>query len=206
MSSAVQHVAKTDPTLRAVISAVGALPVLPPSHGVFHDLVSCLADHQVPQRSRRGVYLKKIVRLLDGALPDPHNVLGIDEADWNHAKLANRKYHYLRGLAERWIANAYDKVDWPDLPETTVREILSGIKGIGPNAVDMVLLYTLERPDIFPPHDSQVRQIMEQLYELDPKPPKEFTEKIRTLSTAWAPHRSTAVRYLIAYRHLLRKK
>ena len=201
-SSITQHLTRTDPTLAALIAAVGELPPIQPSRGVFHDLVSCLVDQQVPQRSRHGVYLKKLIDLLDGAMPDPHRVLTIDEADWTRNKLANPKYHRLRGLAERWIDSGWTEPEWHALPDETVRARLQILPGIGPQSIDMLLLYTLEQPDIFPPGDYHVKRAMAAFYELDPKPAKAFTERMRTISAPWAPYRSYATRYLLAALHL----
>ena len=199
------HLAKADPLLAELIATV-ELPPIEPSHGVFYDLVSCLVDQQVPQRSRHGVYLKKVKALLDGEAPDPYNVLRIEEADWNQNKLANPKYHRLRALAEHWIAEGWEDLDWHTLPDATVREQLSALPGIGAQSIDMILLYTLERPDIFPPGDYHVKQAMTIFYDLEPKPPKAFTAKTLAQSAAWAPHRSLATRYLLAGKQQLGKK
>lgn len=60
-----------------------------------------------------------------------------------------------------------------------------------------MLLYSLGRPDVLPVNDSQVKQVVESLYLEEGEKLKATME---TLSAKWAPYRSLATRYLLAYR------
>ena len=57
----------------------------------------------------------------------------------------------------------------------------------------MILIFTLERPDVFPVDDFGVREGYRILHGLDAQPkPKAFAE----IGKAFAPHRTLAARYL----------
>jgi DNA-3-methyladenine glycosylase II len=67
------------------------------------------------------------------------------------------------------------------------------IKGIGRWTVEMLLMYSLERPDVLPVDDFGVREGYRALKSLPEQPkPKE----LREISKAWAPHRTVASWYL----------
>lgn len=70
---------------------------------------------------------------------------------------------------------------------------LVSIKGIGRWTVEMLLMYSLERPDILPVDDFGVREGYRVLKGLEEQPkPK----ALREIAKAWAPHRTVATWYL----------
>jgi histidinol dehydrogenase len=70
---------------------------------------------------------------------------------------------------------------------------LTDIRGVGRWTVEMLLIFTLGRPDVLPVDDFGVREGYRVLYELDAQPkPRELA----TLGEAWSPYRSFATWYL----------
>ena len=193
-----RYLREADPILATVLDRVTLAP-LPGGRSVFGDLVGCLIDQQIPHRSR-GTWMKKVTRLLDGAAPSPMNVFSIEEEDWNRAKLSNRKYHALRAFAAHWEAARWSELDWHHLPEEKIRTLLRPLPGIGPQTVDMLLLYTLRRPDIFPVGDYHLKPAMAELYDLETKPAAALKHGMLNVAAAWAPYRSYGTRALLAYR------
>lgn len=92
----------------------------------------------------------------------------------------------LSGLVpERAVAAAMD--------DEELIERLVSIKGIGRWTVEMLLMYTMERPDVLPVDDFGVREGYRALKRLPEKPkPK----ALREIGKAWAPHRTVASWYL----------
>jgi len=187
------HLRKSDPVMARII-ATTELPELPKSEGIYHDLVSCVVDQQIPARSR-GVYMKKLVGLLKGEAPDGNNIYAIQEDDWAAAKMARPKYHTLFRLTDAWHKQGMAGQDWSALADNDVRAHLTAIKGIGPQTADLILLYSLGRSDVFLANDYHIKKKMEALY-------LEDGEKLKTVisevSAKWAPYRSVATRYLLA--------
>lgn len=70
---------------------------------------------------------------------------------------------------------------------------LSTIRGIGRWTVEMLLMYSLERPDVLPVDDFGVREGYRALKRL-PEAPK--PKALRGIGAAWAPHRTAAAWYL----------
>lgn len=69
---------------------------------------------------------------------------------------------------------------------------LTGIKGIGPWSANMILMFSLNRPDIFPVGDLGLRTAMSRLYKLN----RENQKKMVVIARKWSPYRTLASRYL----------
>lgn len=195
-----KHLSDQDPILADIINRV-ELPDLEPSHGVYHDLVSCIVDQQIPARTR-GTYWKKLLGLLRGELPDANNIYRIQEEDWSEAKMAINKYHTLFRMTDYWHEQKLAEWNWRALSDDEIRQRLTSIKGIGPQTADLILLYSLGRPDVFPVGDYHVKQIMEALYL---EQGQKLKEVMLTASAKWSPYRSLATRYLLAYKKMTKK-
>jgi DNA-3-methyladenine glycosylase II len=78
-------------------------------------------------------------------------------------------------------------------PAPELIERLTSIRGVGRWTVEMLLIFTLGRPDVLPVDDFGVRDGYRVLYGLDEAPkPKALAE----IGQAWSPHRSIAAWYL----------
>lgn len=195
-----RYLSERDPILANIISRI-ELPELDSGRGVYHDLVSCIVDQQIPTRTR-GTYMKKLVVLLAGELPDGNNIYTIQPEDWSAAKMAINKYHTLFRMTDYWHKEKMESWKWDELPNEEIFQRLTSIKGIGPQTGHLILLYSLGRPDVFPVGDYHLKQIMETLY-------LEEGEKLKDvmLATAekWAPYQSVGTRYLLAYKAQMKK-
>jgi DNA-3-methyladenine glycosylase II len=79
------------------------------------------------------------------------------------------------------------------LPDAELIERLTIIRGVGQWTVEMLLIFTLKRPDVFPVDDFGVREGYKILYGLEAQPkPKSFA----ALGERYAPYRSMASLYL----------
>jgi DNA-3-methyladenine glycosylase II len=79
------------------------------------------------------------------------------------------------------------------LSDAELIERLIKIRGVGQWTVEMLLIFTLKRPDVFPVDDFGVREGYKILYGLEAQPkPKLFAE----MGKIYAPYRSMAALYL----------
>lgn len=101
---------------------------------------------------------------------------------------------------EYWNNNT---LDFNELSDDEVIKKLSSIKGIGKWTVDMILLYTLQRPNIFPYDDFHLKQIMITLYNLDPN--TKLRAQMLEIAEKWGNQKSLAVLYLLSWKKLQQK-
>ncbi len=189
-----QHLSAKDDTLAQVIAEID-WPEITSTNNIFHDLLSCIIEQQIHYRSTK----KTFARLLAKAFLDEltlDNFEEFEERALGDVKLSLKKYETLEGILEFFNRHS---PDWPRMNDTEVRETLGSLSGIGHWTIDMILLYTLERPNIFPAQDYHLRLVMEQLYGIGTK---RITVEMKKVAESWSPYRSFGVKYLLAWKEM----
>ncbi|MEM8968951.1 MAG: hypothetical protein AAGE93_21215 [Bacteroidota bacterium] len=185
------HLAAKDAVLKQVMAEIG-WPEIVSTGNVFHDLMSCIVEQQIHYRSTKKTFAKLLAKAsLEELTLDNFEQL---EEVLGDVKLSMKKYETLERILEFFDLHS---PDWTRLSDTEVREILGSITGVGTWTVDMILLYTLERPNVFPAQDYHLRLVMEQLYNIGPK---RITAEMKKVAKNWAPYQSFGVKYLLAWK------
>ncbi len=197
-----EYLSQADPKLAAIIEDLPP-PEYESTEDVFTDLIYLMVEHQVPYRAR-GQWIKKVYAMLQDDLLTPELIFTLDEQEWIRNKLATRKYHNVTKLAEYWQQENMQNFDWSLSSNEEIREMLIKLDGVGEHSANMILLYTLQRPDIFLADDSHVKQVMPLIYGIDPK--SKLKKNMLEIAKKWTPHMSLASRYLVDYRAWLKRQ
>lgn len=188
-----RFLAENDPILKALIQQLPR-PDIASTHAVFHDLMSCIVEQQIHYRSTKRIFAKALERAaIDRLTVD--NFPAFEKHALSHIKLAMGKYEAMLGFLEYWKNNALDFAALSD--QEVVRE-LSALQGIGQWTIDMVLLFTLNRPNVFPADDYHLKQSMVALYGLNEK--VKLKAQMVDIAEHWGAHKSLAVLYLLAHK------
>ncbi|MCI4642828.1 MAG: hypothetical protein MRY51_08220 [Flavobacteriaceae bacterium] len=158
---------------------------------VFHDLVGIIIEQQIHYRSTKKVF-EKMLELADISTLTLSNFEHFEEKGLVKQKLSMNKFETLLRVIEFFNKN---ELDWFSMTDEEVRTQLTSIKGISDWTVDMILIYTLCRPDVFPSKDYHLQKILSGFY---PKQLPLTPGKIKKLAATWSPNRSLAMRYLLA--------
>jgi len=184
---------KNDPILRNIITQIEK-PFIISTNDVFHDLMSCIIEQQIHYRSTKKIFAKAMERAsIQHLTIDNFHLL--EKHSFSQIKLAQGKYETMMNFIDYWSSNTKD---FSKLSDSEVKEELSSVKGIGDWTIDMVLLYTLQRPNIFPVDDFHLKQIMVNLYKLNEK--VKLKAQMMAVAEAWEQHKSLAVLYLLDYK------
>ncbi len=202
LSKEQKYLSGKDAHLAKIIQAI-PLTVIESSKQVFYDLVSCIVGQQIHYRRVVPVF-KKFIDLLPYQIPTPENISQIDEHAFLSLKISKSKYETLLMLSEYWIENKMDDYDWQKSEVEEIRKIFSNIKGVGNWTVDMILLYTLQKPDIFPFDDYHLKDIMVKLYNLNPD--SKLKAQMLEVADEWSPYKSLAVKYLLDWKEINKKQ
>jgi DNA-3-methyladenine glycosylase II len=181
------------------ITLVIPKPNIETTGDVFHDLMSCILEQQIHYRSTKKIFQKMLDKANLERL-NPENFHHLEEKAFADVKLAIGKYETLMSVLAFWAEN---KIDWKLLNDDEVIEKLSSIKGIGKWTIDMILLYTLQRPNVFPYDDFHLKQIMVSLYGLNPD--VRLKSQMIDISNQWGENKSLAVKYLLAWKEFNKK-
>lgn len=126
--------------------------------------------------------------------PEPEAVLATPETALRDCGFSGPKIAALRDICAKTLDGTVPtRRSSARFTDAELIERLTSIRGVGRWTVEMLLIFTLGRPDVLPVDDFGVREGYRVLYELDTQPkPRELA----TLAEAWAPYRSTATWYL----------
>lgn len=196
MSSQTQskrYLIDADEKLAHIISLLPE-PSIESTRDVFFDLMSCVLEQQIHCRSTKKIFAKMLQRA-DIEVLTVQNFPAFEAKALADTKLSLSKYETVLAVLAFFTEN---KLQWDTLGDETIHQYLSSIKGIGKWTIDMILLYTLNRPNVFPHDDFHLKQIMTRLYGLDPSN-KLKTQMLEVAST-WDPYRSLAVKYLLSWK------
>jgi DNA-3-methyladenine glycosylase II len=137
---------------------------------------------------------RRVLALFGGDRLRPGDVLGASDEELRGAGLSGAKLAALRDLAAKTEAGTVPTL--ARLRRMLDEEIvgrLTEVRGIGRWTVEMLLIFSLGRPDVLPVGDFAVRKGFALAYGLEESPrPKELTE----FGERWRPYRSVASWYL----------
>jgi DNA-3-methyladenine glycosylase II len=188
---AVDHLRAVDPVLAAVIQRVG--PFTPPHEpDVWRSLVDSIASQQLSVRAAATI-VGRVATTGAGGFPTPEEILALPEERLRSCGLSRAKTSYVRDLAARWVDGTVDPVRLRGLDDETAIAELTRVKGIGRWTAEMVLIFTLGRPDVLPVDDLGFRNAIRAAYGLGERP---AAATIRELAEPWRPFRSVATLYL----------
>lgn len=189
------HFSTNDDVLRHIIPQLHIEKVAS-TENVFHDLVSCVIEQQIHYRSTKGTFQRLLEQAnLDQLLPSNFHIF--EDKALPNIKLNQSKYESLSAVVNFFKHTNYD---WKSMHELEVREHLSSLKGIGKWTIDMVLIYTLNKPNVFPADDYHLKKIMIQLYGLEEGP--RLKKEMQQIAEGWSPYQSLAVRYFFDWKKM----
>jgi len=176
--------------LKPLIDTVAPL-AFDSSGDVYYDLISCVADQQIHYRLRTRQAFDRLLTLFSGGYPHPTQLRQLPEEEGLGIKISARKCKTIRSLATQWLDAAWADTDWWSLPDAEIRQRLGTLPGIGPWTIDMILLFTLQRPDVLPVGDFQLKKRAAELYNLPDA--KTLPARLNTIAQKWSPYSSLAV-------------
>ena len=164
-------------------------PSLTTRENMFFTLIRSIVGQQISVKAADTIW-NKIVNEAKEIRPEV--IFSMDESIMRGCGLSKRKVEYMKAVSEKWL-NGYDKINWHELSDEAVIERLVQIRGIGRWTAEMILIFTLMRPDIFPMGDIGAIRALEKIYNKGEKMDK---KEIESIVKKWIPWRTIATWYL----------
>jgi DNA-3-methyladenine glycosylase II len=146
------------------------------------------------------VIFNRFLELYGGAEPNPEQIVVTPFDKLRAIGLSNAKTQYVLNVAQFAIDHKLDDKKLKKMGNEEVIELLTQIKGVGKWTVEMLLMFTLGREDVFAVDDYGIQVAMKKLYKLDDSNKKGFKEKLLKLSQKWAPYRTYACLHLWSWK------
>ncbi len=110
--------------------------------------------------------------------------------------LSNAKANYVINVCNFFIDEKITDAVLHKMSNEEVIRYLTQIKGVGQWTVEMILMFTLGREDVFALDDLGIQQATCKLYHIDAADKKVMKENMLSVSKKWSPYRTYACRYL----------
>lgn len=184
------HLRKRDKRLARVIDRVG-----PVRREVDPDLFSAVVHHIVGQQISTKA-LATVWGRFRGSLGTVNavTVLGAGEEGLRALGLSGRKASYILDFAERVDEGSFDLDAVRVMDDADAVAALSSLKGVGVWTAEMILLFCLQRPDVFSYGDLAIHRGLRMVYRHREVGPERFERYRRGFS----PYGSVASLYLWA--------
>lgn len=157
---------------------------------LYENLIESIISQQLSVKASDTIYKRFKALFKRETVPSPKQILTMPNETIRTAGISFQKISYIKSVADAFISNLIDIKKIQNMTDEEVIEALTQIRGVGRWTAEMILIFTLNRPDVFSIGDLGIRNAITNLYHLTDK------EDMITLSEKWKPYRSTACWYL----------
>ena len=188
----IQHLSK-DRKLKKII---GTEPLLLNKRtNVCLRLCASIMSQQLSTRVAEVIF-GRFIQLFDGKEPTAQQIASTSPEILRSIGLSGAKANYINNVANFIVErNLRDEVLY-SMSDEEVIALLTQIKGVGRWTVEMLLMFTLGREDVFAQDDYGIQTAMAKIYDLDMSNKKDLKQKMLMLSAKWSPYRTFACMHL----------
>lgn len=186
----VGHLRRKDRRLGELIDRVGPLE-RQTNPDLFASLTSCIIGQQISNRAAETVCAKFAALLGDIT---PERVAQTNHFDIKACGMSLKKAGYIKVAADAVLSGTLDMAAFPAMSDAQLIEQLTALPGIGVWTAEMLMIFSLRRPDVLSYDDLIIRRSLMSLYGL-----KELTrEQFEKYRKRYSPYGSVASLYLWA--------
>jgi DNA-3-methyladenine glycosylase II len=189
----ISHLSK-DSKLRKILADQDALE-LTQRKNIPLRLCASIMSQQLSTKVAKVIF-HRFLDLYGGKEPTPQQIAATPFDTLWAIGLSNAKTQYVLNVAQFAIENKLDDKKLRKMSNEEIISLLTQIKGVGQWTVEMLLMFTLGREDVFAVDDYGIQSAMKKLYKLDDTNKKEFKEALKQISAKWSPYRTYACLHL----------
>ena len=192
IDNAIIFLQKVDPIMAKLIKRFDP-PNLKPNKNYFESLVRSIIYQQLSGRAANAIYERFKNVLGYHSFSQSEKILEMPFEELQKVGLSKQKIIYLKELSKKWnrIQRKFSNIQM--MTNHEISKILLEVKGIGQWTVDMFLIFTLCREDVFPSGDLAIKKGFATIRNMNTLPTEKYmAEK----SEIWKPYRTVASLYL----------
>src|SRR5690606_35491475 len=115
-------------------------------------LLQAIVDQQLSVKAAATIW-KRFISLFGDGYPHPEVLLALSPQTLRSVGLSGQKTGYLKNIASFSLEKTLDYRKLRAMDDETLINYLTQIKGVGRWTAEMILMFTLTRPDVFPIDD-----------------------------------------------------
>lgn len=166
---------------------------------LFIALLRAITGQQLSVKAADTIWFRFLGLFKDG-VPDAKKILKIQDDTLRSVGLSYQKASYLKNIARFSLEQSLDAKLLKAMTDDELVDYLIQIKGVGRWTVEMVLMFDMNRHDVFPKDDLGIQTGMKVLYGINSTNKKELYSEMDRIAESWRPYRTLACRYLWRYK------
>lgn len=190
VQDAVRHLRKCDPVMRKIIDRVGPC-TLRLKRDRFALLAWSILSQQISTAAARTIR-GRVEALVAPEKITPESLLELSVDDLRGAGVSARKAEYLHDLAQKATDGTIRLQRIGRLSNEQIIQELTQVRGVGRWTVEMLLMFSLGRLDVFPVDDLSLRNAIAASYSVSQPPQR---GELLELAARWSPYRTVASWY-----------
>ena len=186
----IDYLKKRDKILGKAIDEIGMIKreVIP---DLFTALISNIIGQQISSKAASTIWNKMQEHFMEIT---PEVIVKATNEEIQQCGISARKVDYIKGVAQAVVQGHLNLSELQTLPDNEVIKRLTSLKGVGIWTAEMMLIFSMQRPDVVSWGDLGIRRGMMKLYGL-----KELTrEQFEEYRKRYSPYGSVASLYLWA--------
>ena len=189
----ITHLSK-DKKLKKIIA------LQPPYHlekrkNIYLHLCGSIMSQQLNTKVAEIIY-QRFLNLYKNKKPTPQQVVDTSFDTLRSIGLSNAKVNYVQNVCRFFIEEKITDAKLHKMENEDLIKYLSQIKGVGQWTVEMILMFTLGREDVFALDDLGIQQSIAKLYNIETADKKFLKTEMARIATKWIPYRTYACRDL----------
>lgn len=156
----IDYLKSRDKRLSEIIDRVGVIRrrVIP---NIYSALVHSIIGQQISTKAHESIWQKTVALLGDVT---PENILAISAEELKSVGLSFRKVEYIRDAACRFESGEFDVNSFNSLTDYEIVEKLSQLKGVGVWSAEMLMLFSMQSPDVLSFGDLAILRGLRMIY------------------------------------------
>jgi DNA-3-methyladenine glycosylase II len=175
-----------DPILNKLFKEHGQHAFEARSEKLMEELIEAIINQQLSGKAADTIYNRFLKLFKDEQFPSAVEILQVDVEKLRSAGMSYSKANYIQNIAKVFQSGDLDIKKIRKMTDEEVIIELTKIKGVGKWTAEMILIFTLNREDVFSLGDAGLRRAIKNLYGITDE------KKILKLSETWKPQRSFA--------------
>lgn len=161
---------------------------------IYHELLASIVSQQLSSKVVKIIWRRFTDLFVDG-YPNAEILLSTEHQTLRAIGLSNSKVNYVKNVAEFKLKNDMSFEYLQQMSDQEIVDYLTQIKGVGKWTAQMILMFPMDRPNVFPVNDLGIQNAMKRLYGLD-LDKKELLLRMNEISSQWDPYKTLASKYL----------
>lgn len=168
----IRALSENDPAMARAIAEIGRIDreVIP---DLFAALINSIAGQQISTKALETVWSRLCERIVPMT---PETVARMSIEELQGCGISARKAQYMKGIADEVLNGSLDLSALQGMPDDEVCTRLCALRGVGRWTAEMLLIFSMQRPDVLSCDDLGIQRGLRMLYQHEEITPELFAD------------------------------